>query len=135
MIDLLGCLLKFTSSAGRWRFCCISMSFDKGKCGGSDRYGAVPAAAQQLVKMMELKQLAKKIGFARIKLEGKQNIILETKMEEPAWKTLHQRLTSHLQSRFVFQTGKAIVRGLGSLSADKQLETLIDYLEKMQGDN
>ncbi len=101
----------------------------------SDRYGAVPAAAQQLVKVMELKQLAKKIGFARIKLEGKQNIILETKMEEPAWKTLHQRLPSHLQSRFVFQTGKAIARGLGSLSADKQLLTLIDYLEKMQGDN
>lgn len=100
----------------------------------SDRYGAVPAAAQQLIKVMELKQLAKKIGFARIKPEGKQNIILETKMEEPAWKTLHQRLPTHLQSRFTFQTGKAIARGMGTLSAEKQLQTLIDYLEQMQGE-
>ncbi len=99
-----------------------------------DRYGAVPAAAQLLVKVMELKQVAKKLGFARIKPEGKQNIILETKMEEPAWKNLHQKLPSHLQSRFVFQAGKVTVRGLGTLPADKQLQALIDYLELMQGD-
>jgi len=101
----------------------------------SDRYGTVPAAALQLVKVMELKQVAKKLGFSRIKPEGKLNIMLETKMEEPAWKTIHQRLPSHLQSRFTFQTGKAIARGLGSLSPDKQLQTLIDYLEQMLGDS
>ena len=100
----------------------------------SDRYGAIPAAARQLVKVMELKQVAKKIGFARIKSEGKQNIILETKMAEPAWKNLQQRLPIHLQSRFTFQTGKVTVRGIGSLSADKQLQTLIEYLELMQSD-
>jgi transcription-repair coupling factor (superfamily II helicase) len=55
-------------------------------------------------------------------------------MEEPAWKTLHQRLPTHLQSRFTFQTGKAIARGMGTLSAEKQLQTLIDYLELMQGE-
>ncbi|AFY73093.1 transcription-repair coupling factor Mfd [Synechococcus sp. PCC 7502] len=99
-----------------------------------DRYGTVPAATQQLVKVMELKQVAKKIGFSRIKPEGKQNIILETKMEEPAWKTLHQRLPKHLQSRFAFQSGKAIARGMAALSADKQLQTLIEYLELMQSE-
>ncbi len=97
-----------------------------------DRYGTVPAAAQQLVKVMELKQVAKKIGFSRIKLEGKQHIVLETKIEEPAWKILVQKLPTHLQSRLVFQTGKVTARGLGALSADKQLDNLIEWLEQMQ---
>jgi hypothetical protein len=54
-------------------------------------------------------------------------------MEQPAWNLLKEKLPSHLQSRFVFSTGKVIVRGLGVLSADKQLESLIGWLSKMEG--
>ena len=36
----------------------------------SDRYGPLPPAAGQLIRIMELKQLAKTLGFARIKPEG-----------------------------------------------------------------
>ncbi|MDE5099791.1 MAG: transcription-repair coupling factor [Trichodesmium sp. St16_bin4-tuft] len=99
----------------------------------SDRYGAIPKAGLQLLRMMELKQVAKKIGFSRIKVEGKQHVILETPMEEPGWNLLKEKLPGHLQSRFVFSKGKVIVRGLGVLSADKQLESLIEWLSKMEG--
>ncbi|NEN92475.1 MAG: transcription-repair coupling factor [Okeania sp. SIO3H1] len=99
----------------------------------SDRYGTIPKAALQLLRMMELKQIAKKIGFSRIKVEGKQHVVLETPMEEPAWNLLKEKLPGHLKSRFVFSKAKVTVRGLGVLSADKQLENLIDWLSKMEG--
>ena len=98
----------------------------------TDCYGSVPAPAMQLLKVMELKLIAKRIGFSRIKPDGKQHVVLESKMEEPAWKLLHQYLPSHLQSRFVFNQGNVTVRGLGTLSNDKQLDSLIEWLGKMQ---
>jgi transcription-repair coupling factor (superfamily II helicase) len=98
----------------------------------SDRYGKPPVAAQRLIQVMELKQNAKRLGFSRIKGENKIHAILETKMEEPAWKRLHQALPSHIQSRFVYQPGKVTVRGLLSLTTDKQLENLIYWFEMMQ---
>jgi transcription-repair coupling factor (superfamily II helicase) len=99
----------------------------------NDRYGPIPAAAQQLIQIMELKQVAKKIGFARIKPDGKQHVLLETPMEEPAWRLLQENLPNHLQSRFVYQPGRVTVRGLGALKAEQQLEHLIDWLGRMQG--
>ncbi|MBW4421603.1 MAG: transcription-repair coupling factor [Myxacorys californica WJT36-NPBG1] len=99
----------------------------------NDRYGTIPGASQQLLRVMELKQVAKKLGFSRIKPEGKQHVILETPMEEPAWNLLKENLPEHLRSRFVFMPGKVTVRGLGMLSADQQLSNLIDWLGRMQG--
>jgi transcription-repair coupling factor (superfamily II helicase) len=99
----------------------------------SDRYGNVPPAAKQLLRVMELKQVARKLGFSRIKPDGKQHVILETKMEEPAWNILAENLPENLRSRFVFTPGKITIRGLGVVSADKQLQSLIDWLSKMQG--
>ena len=99
----------------------------------NDRYGPIPSAAQQLMKVVELKQLTKSLGFARIKPEGKQHVVLETPMAEPAWKLLAENLPAHLQSRFVYTPGKVTVRGLGVLGADKQLENLMTWLDKMQG--
>jgi transcription-repair coupling factor (superfamily II helicase) len=99
----------------------------------SDRFGPIPMAAQQLLRIMELKQIAKTIGFSRIKPDGKLHVTLETPMEEPAWKLLQVNLPVHLQSRFVYQPGKVTVRGLGSVKSDQQLESLIDWLGKMQG--
>lgn len=99
----------------------------------NDRYGTLPAAATQLLRVMELKQIAKSLGFSRIKPEGKQHVVLETPMEEPAWNLLKENLPAHLQTRFVYTPGKVTVRGLGVLKAEIQLDNLLDYLSRMKG--
>ncbi len=98
----------------------------------NDRYGTLPSAVGQLVKVLELKQIAKPLGFSRIKPEGKQHVILETPMEKPTWNLLQEKLPGHLRSRFVYAPGKVTVRGLGVLKPDKQVESLIDWLGQMQ---
>ena len=98
----------------------------------SDRYGKLPVPVQQLLQVIELKQLAKSLGFSRIKPEGKQHIVLETPMEEPAWKLLQEKIPEHLRSRFVYSPKKVTVRGLGVMKPQKQLESLLEWLEKMQ---
>jgi transcription-repair coupling factor (superfamily II helicase) len=99
----------------------------------NDRYGTIPISTQQLLRVMALKLVAKKLGFARIKPEGTQHIMLETPMAEPAWKLLQANLPTHLQSRFVYQPGRVTVRGLGAMKADQQLESLTDWLGMMRG--
>ncbi|MEQ9553907.1 MAG: transcription-repair coupling factor [Coleofasciculus sp. G3-WIS-01] len=99
----------------------------------NDRYGSLPAPVEQLLRIVQLKQVAKSLGFSRIKPEGKQHIVLETPMEEPAWNLLKENLPENLRSRFVYSPGKVTVRGLGVLKANKQLENLIEWLSKMQG--
>lgn len=99
----------------------------------NDRYGIIPAPANQLLRVMELKQLAKNIGFSRIKPENKQHIVLETPMAEPAWNLLAENLTDTMRNRFVYSPGKVTARGLGVFKADQQLQTLIDTFRKMQG--
>ncbi|MFK8182648.1 MAG: transcription-repair coupling factor [Phormidesmis sp.] len=98
----------------------------------NDRYGNLPPAVGQLVKVLELKQIAKPLGFSRIKPEGKQNVLMETPMEKPAWNMLHEKVPAHLKSRFVYAPGKVTVRGLGVLKPDKQVENLIDWLSQMK---
>ncbi len=99
----------------------------------SDRYGTLPVPANQLLRVMELKQLAKKLGFSRIKPENKQHVVLETPMEEPAWNLLAANLPDNLKTRFVYSPGKVTVRGLGVFKADQQLQNLIDAFGRMQG--
>jgi transcription-repair coupling factor (superfamily II helicase) len=94
----------------------------------SDRYGPIPHATEQLVRMLELKLVAKAAGFSRIKPEGKQHVVLETPMEEPGWKKIREKLPSHLKSRFIYSGGKVVVRGLGTLKPEKQLESLTEWL-------
>ncbi|WP_017294154.1 transcription-repair coupling factor [Geminocystis herdmanii] len=89
-----------------------------------DRYGDIPEPAQQLLQVAQLKLRARSIGFSRIKLEGKQNVILETPMQEPAWQLLNAKLPKHLQHRFVYGKNKVIVRGLGAMKASQQLDSL-----------
>ena len=70
--------------------------------------------------MLQLKLVAKQVGFSRIKPEGKQHVVLETPMEEPAWKLLSEKLPSHLQSRFVYSSGKVFDgAGAGGAQARK----------------
>ena len=98
----------------------------------NDRYGQLPSPVEQLLQVIELKQIAKSLGFSRIKPEGKQHVVLETPMEEPAWKLLQENLPNHLRSRFVYTPKKVTVRGLGVMKPSKQLESLIDWLRKMK---
>ncbi len=99
----------------------------------SDRYGPIPPSAQQLFRVVELKQLAKRIGFSRIIPEGKQHVVLETPMLEPAWNLLKENLPKTVRDRFVYSPGKVMVRGLGIFAIDQQLDYLIDWFSKMQG--
>jgi transcription-repair coupling factor (superfamily II helicase) len=85
--------------------------------------------------LMELKLLARRCGISRIKPE-KPNIVLETPMEEPAFRLLRQGLPQHLHGRLVYQSGKALqhkvlARGLGVLPMEKQLEQLMEWLRLM----
>jgi transcription-repair coupling factor (superfamily II helicase) len=100
-----------------------------------DRYGALPAPVIALLRLMELKLLAKRCGFSRIKPE-KPNIALDTPMEEPAFRLLRQGLPQHLHGRLVYQPGsgttaKVLARGLGVLPIEKQVEELKGWLEQM----
>ena len=90
---------------------------------------------QSLLQLMQLKVLAKRCGFSRIKPE-KPNIALETPMEEPAFRLLRQALPQHLHGRLVYQggpgsTAKVLARGLGVLPIEKQLEQLMEWLKLM----
>ncbi|MEB3257455.1 MAG: transcription-repair coupling factor [Cyanobacteriota bacterium] len=103
--------------------------------GWTDRFGPIPQPVQSLLRLLELKLLARRCGISRIKPE-KPNILLETPMEEPAFRLLRQGLPTHLHGRLVYQGGtsgaaKIVARGLGALPADKQVEELMDWLEKM----
>ena len=101
----------------------------------ADRYGALPGPVQSLLQLMDLKLLAKRCGFSRIRPE-KPNIALETPMEEPAFRLLRQGLPQHLHGRLVYQPGagataKVMARGLGVLPMEKQLEEIKSWLEQM----
>ncbi|MEM9511772.1 MAG: TRCF domain-containing protein, partial [Cyanobacteria bacterium P01_E01_bin.48] len=96
----------------------------------SERYGPIPKPVAALVQVMELKQIAKSLGFSRIK-PAQANVMLETPMEEPAWQRLRENLPSHLQSRFIYQPGKVTVRGLGQSPSQMQLDNLTQWLGKM----
>jgi transcription-repair coupling factor (superfamily II helicase) len=103
--------------------------------GWTDRYGAIPAPVQSLLQLMELKLLARRCGFSRIRPE-KPNIALETPMEEPAFRRLRQGLPQHLHGRLVYQAGsgstaKVLARGLGVLPMERQLEQLMEWLTAM----
>lgn len=100
-----------------------------------DRYGEIPDCAKELLLVAELKLKAKSIGFSRIKPEGKQNIILETPMQEPAWLLLAEKLPPHLRNRFVYGKNKVIVRGLGTMKPSQQLENLNNWFSYLVSEN
>ncbi|WP_324282671.1 transcription-repair coupling factor [Cyanobacterium aponinum UTEX 3222] len=100
-----------------------------------DRYGEIPESARELLLVAELKLKAKSIGFSRIKPEGKQNIIIETPMQEPAWLLLAEKLPPHLRNRFVYGKNKVIVRGLGTMKPSQQLENLNNWFTYLVSEN
>jgi transcription-repair coupling factor (superfamily II helicase) len=99
----------------------------------NDLYGAIPKPAQQLFEIVELKQIAKKLGFSRIRAEGKQHLVLETPMAEPAWNLLVEHLPPTQKNRLVYSQGKVTARGMGVIKPGEQVTSLISILSKMQG--
>ena len=101
----------------------------------ADKYGKLPKAVETLLQIMNLKLKSKKCGFSRIKNEN-NNISLEPKMDEPAFRLLRQGLPKHLHGRLIYIKGipysKVIARGLGMLSNEKQLEELTNWLSLME---
>ena len=95
-----------------------------------DRYGEIPAPALQLFRVVELKQVAKSLGFSRIKSDSKQHIVLETAMEEPAWQLLAENLSDNAKSRLIYTKGAVTARGVAALKPEQQLDTLISWLSK-----
>lgn len=93
-------------------------------------YGPLPAPLVQLISVMRVKLLAKNLGISRIRPD-QPNVILETKMAEPAWQQLLLGLSPKLQSRFVYTPGKITVRGLATLQPGQQLEQLHHWLQQM----
>ncbi|NJN72996.1 MAG: transcription-repair coupling factor [Limnothrix sp. RL_2_0] len=101
--------------------------------GWTERYGKLPNSVEQLLQVIELKSIAKSLGFSRIKPDAKQHVILETPMEEPAWKRFEEKLPPHLRTRFIYTPKKVTVRGLGAMRPQQQLDSLIEWLGRMQG--
>ena len=99
-----------------------------------DRYGALPKAVESLIEVMKLKIISKKCGFSRIKL-SKPNVVLETMMDEPAFKLLRNGLSTHLHGRFIYKKedrcSTVTIRGLGILDSDKLLDQLTIWLNTM----
>ncbi len=99
-----------------------------------NRYGLIPEPVESLLLIMKLKLLAKKCGFINIKLK-KPNIVLITRMKINAFKHLKEELPLNIQSKFVFQSenevSKVIIRGLGVLETQVQIENLINWFSIM----
>ena len=72
--------------------------------------------------------------FSRIK-NDKTNLVLETKMDEAAFRLLRQGLPKHLHGRLIYINGsnesKVIARGLGLQTNNKQLEDITNWLSQM----
>ena len=99
-----------------------------------NRYGLIPKPVESLLLIMKLKLLAKKCGIQSIKLK-KPNIILITRMKLNAFKHLKEDLPLNIQNKFVFhsesEVSTIIIRGLGVLDTQMQIENLINWLGTM----
>jgi len=101
----------------------------------TDRYGLLPKSVETLLALIKIKIKAKNCGITRIKL-NKPNIILETYMDEPAFRLLRQGLAKHLHGRLIYKkmeiNSNIVARGIGLLSNEKQIEELTNWLENME---
>ncbi len=99
-----------------------------------DRFGALPKPVEALLLLMKLKLRTKKLGISRVR-SIKPNIVLDTSMNHASFKSLVEGLDKHLQGRVIFKKGQAIseitLRGLGTLAIEHQIETIIEWLDKM----
>jgi transcription-repair coupling factor (superfamily II helicase) len=95
----------------------------------TDSFGPVPPPARQLVQVMEVKLMAKNLGFSRIKPEG-ASVVLETAMEAPAWDKLQTKLTASQREKCVYVPGRVVVRALNAMPGSQQLAFLSEVLAR-----
>jgi len=91
-------------------------------------YGALPEETQVLLRVMELKLVARKVGVFRIYSEDGRNMMLDTKLTDSLWELLHAKIPIEFYYRFTFEKGKVTITSLALLPADKQIHFLIEWL-------
>ena len=98
------------------------------------RYGLIPSPVEALLQIMKLKLLAKKCGFEKIKTK-KPNVEIETRMEINAFNYMRDSLPTNIQSKFIYvkqkENTKIIIRGLGMIDLNNQINNLINWLSEM----
>jgi transcription-repair coupling factor (superfamily II helicase) len=92
------------------------------------QYGALPEETQVLLRVMELKLVARKVGVFRIYSDDGRNMMLDTKLTDSLWELLHAKIPIEFYYRFTFEKGKVTITSLALLPADKQIHFLIEWL-------
>ena len=101
----------------------------------NDMYGKIPYAVESLLMILRLKIRAKSLAISRI-YKVKNNIILETPMDESTFLLLRKGLPKHLHGRLIYnnkvgKTSEIVVRGIGVLDVDKQINQLMEWFQLM----
>ncbi len=101
----------------------------------TDKYGHIPKPVESLLQILKLKLISKKLGISRISKQ-QNNILLDSPMEESTFLNLRNGLPEHLKTRFIYKqkskvNAEIVVRGLGVLTTDKQLDELMNWFSKM----
>ena len=101
----------------------------------TDKYGSIPKPVESLFQILKLKLISKGIGISRI-YKSQNNLILETPMEESSFMIIRKAIPEHLRGRFIYKknntkTSEILVRGLGVLPVEKQMDQLYDWFQLM----
>jgi transcription-repair coupling factor (superfamily II helicase) len=92
-------------------------------------YGAMPEETQVLLKVMELKLVARKVGVFRIYAsENGRDMFLDSKLTDSLWELLHAKIPIEFYYRFSFEKGRIKITSLALLTGDKQVHFLIEWL-------
>jgi transcription-repair coupling factor (superfamily II helicase) len=93
------------------------------------QYGALPEETQVLLRVMELKLVARKVGVFRIYAsEDGRDLFLDSKLTDSLWELLHAKIPIEFYYRFSFEKGKIKITSLALLPGDKQVHFLIEWL-------
>jgi transcription-repair coupling factor (superfamily II helicase) len=93
------------------------------------QYGALPDETQVLLRVMELKLVARQVGVFHIYAsENGRDLLLDSKLTESLWELLHAKIPIEFYYRFTFEKGKIKITSLALLPGDKQVHFLIEWL-------
>jgi transcription-repair coupling factor (superfamily II helicase) len=100
----------------------------------SDRYGSIPHATEQLVRVLELKLVAKQVGFCPHQARGQAAHGAGDPHGRARLEDCSSTTSPAISSRGLSTAaGKVTVRGLGVLKPEKQLENLTEWLGYLVG--
>jgi transcription-repair coupling factor (superfamily II helicase) len=92
-------------------------------------YGTLPEEAQVLLRVMELKLVARQVGVFRIYAsEDGRDLFLDSKLTDSLWELLHAKIPIEFYYRFSFEKGRIKITSLALLPGDKQVHFLIEWL-------